>query len=77
MWIPLIIAAGIMVYGIWSLFGIDRERWDSQGRKRSNWVILMLAFGPLAVLLFFGTVRPQLLYPERYEVIDGVAAVDR
>ena len=32
---------------------------------------------PLAVLLFYGTVRQQLLRPERYEMIDGVAEVDR
>jgi len=36
----------------------------------------MLLFGPLAVLLFFGTVRQHLVHPERYEVIDGVAEAD-
>jgi hypothetical protein len=38
---------------------------------------MMLLFGPLAVLLFYGTVRQQLLWPERYENVDGVAPVDR
>ena len=40
-------------------------------------VLMMLLFGPLAVLLFYGTVRQHLLWPERYESIDGVAEADR
>jgi len=37
----------------------------------------MMVFGPLAVLLFFGTVRQHLLHPERYKIVEGVAEVDR
>ena len=60
-----------------ALLRIEADRWAEQGRRRSNWIIMMIVFGPLAVLLFFGSVRQFLLYPERYEEIDGVAAVDR
>ena len=45
--------------------------------RDSNWILMMLLFGPLAVLLFYGTVRQQLLRPERYEMVDGVAEADR
>jgi len=38
---------------------------------------MMLLFGPLAVLLFFGTVRQHLIYPERYKNVDGVAETDK
>jgi hypothetical protein len=37
----------------------------------------MVFFGPLAVLLFYATVRYELLDPERYREIDGVSEVDR
>lgn len=77
MWIPLIIAVGVIVFGIWSVLQIESSRWQAADRRRSNWIVMMLCFGPLAVLLFYGTVRQHLLYPERYEVIDGASAADR
>ena len=60
-------------------FGLCRATatWREHGRRRSSWVLMMLLLGPLAVLLFYGTVRQHLLWPERYESIDGVAEADR
>ena len=52
-WIPLIVALGIMAFGIWSVFAVEEQRWRDAGRKRSSWVAMMVCFGPLAVLLFF------------------------
>jgi hypothetical protein len=37
----------------------------------------MVFFGPLAVLLFYATVRYELLDPEHYREIDGVSEADR
>ena len=65
------------MWGIVSVLVIAKSRWEQQQRRRTNWILMMLLFGPLAVLLFYGTVRQQLLRPERYEMIDGVAEVDR
>lgn len=76
-WISLILAVGVMLFGIWSVLRIEPERWAAAERRRSNWILMMIVFGPLAVLLFYGTVRQYLLFPERYEVVDGVSAVDR
>ncbi len=72
----LVASVAVIGYGIVSVLRVDAARWHGAGRKRRNWVLLMLVFGPLAVLLFHGTVRQQLLHPERYEVVDGVAPVD-
>ena len=66
-----------MAFGIWSVFAVEEQRWRDAGRKRSSWVAMMVCFGPLAVLLFFGTVRQHLLHPERYEVVDGASPADR
>jgi hypothetical protein len=76
-WISLIVAVGIMLFGIWSVLRIDGATWAAAERRRSNWILMMLLFGPLAVLLFYGSVRQYLLYPERFEVVDGVSPVDR
>ena len=76
-WVSLVIAALIVLWGIASVFAVPLTTWREHGRRRSSWVLMMLLFGPLAVLLFYGTVRKHLLWPERYESIDGVAEADR
>ena len=76
-WVSLIVAAIIVLLGIASVFAVPLPTWRTHGRRRSSWVLMMLLFGPLAVLLFYGTVRQHLLWPERYESIDGVAEADR
>jgi hypothetical protein len=76
-WVSLVIASLVVLWGIASVFAIAKSRWDDQERRRRNWILMMLLFGPLAVLLFYGTVRQQLLRPERYEMVDGVAEADR
>ncbi len=76
-WVSLVIAALIVLWGIASVFAVPLTTWREHGRRRSSWVLMMLLFGPLAVLLFYGTVRQHLLWPERYESIDGVAEADR
>lgn len=66
--IPFALAVSVivMIFGINDMFRFDAERWASAGRRRPMWVVLTLGFGPLAVLLYWGTVRYQLRYPERY-----------
>ena len=76
-WVSLVIAALIVLWGIASVFAVPLTTWREHGRRRSSWVLMMLLFVPLAVLLFYGTVRQHLLWPERYESIDGVAEADR
>lgn len=76
-WISVVVAAVVVLYGIASVLAVPRSAWTERSRRRSNWIWMMLLFGPLAVLLFFGTVRQHLMHPKRYEVIDGVAEADR
>ena len=76
-WVSVVVAALIVLWGIASVFAVPLTPWRDHGRRRSSWVLMMLLFGPLAVLLFYGTVRQHLLWPERYESIDGVAEADR
>ena len=76
-WVSVVIAALIVLWGIASVFAVPLTTWREHGRRRSSWVLMMLLFGPLAVLLFYGTVRQHLLWPERYESIDGVAEAAR
>ena len=76
-WVSAVVAAVIVLWGIASVFAVPLTTWREHGRRRSSWVLMMLLFGPLAVLLFYGTVRQHLLWPERYESIDGVAEADR
>ncbi|MGYP001368068228 len=76
-WVSVVVAALIVLWGIASVFAVPLTTWREHGRRRSSWVLMMLLFGPLAVLLFYGTVRQHLLWPERYESIDGVAEADR
>ena len=75
--ILLIVATVIVICGIISVLAIPGPTWSQLDRRRSNWILMMLLFGPLAVLLFFGTVRQHLIYPERYKNVDGVAVTDK
>jgi hypothetical protein len=73
----LIISAVVLVYGLVSVFSLSADQWEAAGRKRRNWIVMMCLFGPLAVLLFFGTVRQQIVDPERFVAVDGVAPADQ
>ena len=64
--IALAVSAVIMIFGVNDMFRFTGEQWTSAGRRRPKWILLVLGFGPLAVLLYWGTVRYQLKYPERY-----------
>jgi len=72
----MIISAVIIVYGIVSILSLSGDQWEAAGRKRRNWIVMMCLFGPFAVLLFFGTARQQILDPERFLAVDGVAPAD-
>lgn len=76
-WVSLVVAVLIVLWGIASVFAVPAASWQEHQRRRGNWVVMMLLFGPLAVLLFYGTIRQHLLWPERYESVDGVAEADR
>ena len=76
-WVALLAAALVVLWGIWSVFAVPKRNWLQQERRRANWILMLLLFVPLAVLLLYGTVRHQLLRPERYETVDGVADADR
>jgi hypothetical protein len=76
-WVALLVATLIIIFGIASVFAVSRDVWQAAGRRRWRWAMLMVFFGPLAVLLFYGTVRQHLLFPERYLEVDGVAPADR
>lgn len=75
--IPLVISLIVILFGFVSVLKIPEKTWQESNRRRRNWVLLMVFFGPLAVLLFYATVRYELLDPERYREIDGVSEVDR
>lgn len=57
----------IIVLGITDIFSFRAKSWSEAGRSRRAWVTLMLAFGPLAVLLYWGTVRYDLQDPHRLD----------
>ena len=57
----------IIVVGITDTFSFGANSWSDAGRSRRAWVALMLAFGPLAVLLYWGTVRYDLQDPHRLD----------
>ncbi|WP_419920450.1 hypothetical protein [Candidatus Poriferisodalis sp.] len=69
-------AALIMALGIADVTRIGRQRFAAAKRRRTNWILLIVFFGPLAVLLYAAAVRPQVLHPERY-VDDDDAADDQ
>lgn len=64
--IALGVALLVMLAGIADVARIDRELFTATGRKRWHWLLLIICFGPLAVLLYAAAVRPQVLHPERY-----------
>lgn len=70
------VAVAIMAGGIVDVLRLGSERFAAVGKRRRHWVLLIILFGPLAVLLYAGAVRPQLMHPERYaeEPLDPAAA---
>ncbi len=62
----LVAAAAVVAYGIFDTMSFSSERWHLAGRSRGKWIALFFGFGPLAVLLYWGTVRYELRFPERY-----------
>jgi hypothetical protein len=74
--IPLVISLIVILFGFVSVLRIPEKAWLESNRRRRNWVLLMVFFGPLAVLLFYATIRYELLDPERYHEIDGVSEDD-
>jgi len=60
-WAQVAIVVMVILYGVWSACAIPTDRWGAVGRSRVGWIWLMIGFGPLGVLLFFGTVRKELL----------------
>lgn len=69
------LAALIMAGGIVDIGRLGRDRFEALGKRRWHWVLLIILFGPFAVLLYAGAVRPQVMHPERYadESFDGPA----
>ncbi len=67
-------AALIMAVGIVDVTLVGRDRFAAMNRRRSDWILLIIFFGPLAVLLYVAAVRPQVLHPERYADADGNSA---
>ena len=65
--ISLLAALGVILFGIRDLYAFDRETLTAAGRNRQAWTALMVAFGPLAVLLYWGTVRFDLIDPSRLD----------
>ena len=60
------VAAAIMAAGIVDVIRLGRERFAAVGKRRCNWVLLIIYTGPLGVLLYAAAVRPQVVHPERY-----------
>lgn len=60
------LAALIMSGGIVDIGRLGRARFEALGKRRWHWVLLIILFGPFAVLLYAGAVRPQVMHPERY-----------
>jgi len=73
----LFMAVLVMGFGIYDTFSFEQSEWQSAGRSRGHWIALFLGFGPIAVLLYWGTVRYQLRFPDRYKTVNGVAPADR
>lgn len=78
-WSPLVtVAIGVamvfIVVGWIDVLLLGRAAFVGAGRSRAAWMLLMLCFGPLAVLLYFAAVRPPVAHPERYA--DDVFADD-
>ena len=69
--IAIAAAALIMAVGIADIARVGRNRFAATNRRRSNWILLIIFFGPLAVLLYAAAVRPQVLHPERYADADA------
>ena len=73
--ISAVVAAVIMLLGIADVLRLGRERFLAAGRRRADWILLIIFVGPPAVLLYAAAVRPQLVHPDRYA--DDPAEVPR
>ena len=43
-WVSVVIAALIVLWGIASVFAVPLTTWREHGRRRSSWVLMMLLF---------------------------------
>jgi len=57
----------VIVMGIRDVLSFSVATWIAAGRNRKSWVWLMLGIGPLAVLLYWGTIRFDLKDPHRFD----------
>ncbi len=64
--IVVAVAAVIMILGIADVLRLGRQRFSAAGRRRMDWILLIIFIGPPAVLLYAAAVRPQVAHPERY-----------
>ena len=71
--VALIAAAAVLAFAYVDMFSFSRDQWRAAGRSRPAWIALTVAFGPLAVLLYWGTVRFDLQDPSRREIADPPA----
>ena len=67
------LAALIMAAGIFDILRLGRDRFAAAGKRRWQWILLIVYCGPLGVLLYAAAARPQIAHPERY-ADDPVAA---
>ncbi|WP_419553690.1 hypothetical protein [Candidatus Poriferisodalis sp.] len=65
--IVVAVAAVIMILGIADVLRLGRQRFSAAGRRRMDWILLIIFIGPPAVLLYAAAVRPQVARPERYD----------
>jgi len=57
----------VIVAGIRDVLSFGAATWEEAGRNRRAWVWLMVGIGPLAVLLYWGTIRFDLMDPHRFD----------
>jgi len=57
----------VIVMGIRDVLSFSAAAWVEAGRNRRAWVWLMVGIGPLAVLLYWGTIRFDLIDPQRFD----------
>ena len=63
--VSITLAVVVIVVGLIDMYRHSSATWQATNRSRRSWTLLTLAFGPLAVLLYWGTVRFDLRDPGR------------
>jgi hypothetical protein len=63
--VSIAFAVVVIAVGLVDMYRFSADTWEATQRSRRSWTLLTLAFGPLAVLLYWGTVRFDLRDPER------------